>query len=67
MSFKSELDTIIAVIGLVVFLAGLYLWLGLPAPLIVGGSVLMYAGAKLDVEKLWSKHEPDQTTDTRSP
>lgn len=66
MSFKSETDTIIALVGLAIFLAGLYLWLGLAAPLIILGLIMMYAGVRLDPAILWSKqHEFNQNPDTR--
>lgn len=46
-----HLDDLIALIGLVLFLSGLYLWLGLPAPLMVLGLVMVYAGARLQIEE----------------
>lgn len=64
---KIELDDTIAIIGLIIFLVGLYLWLGLAAPLMVLGLVMMYAGFRLDPAAIWSKNEPDQTTDTQQP
>ena len=63
--FTRETDTIIASIGLLLFLAGLYLWLGLAAPLMVLGLVLIVVGIRLDPADLWSKHEPDQKSDTK--
>jgi hypothetical protein len=40
-------DDLIALIGVLLFLAGLYLWLGLPATLITFGLVLIYVGWRL--------------------
>ena len=56
---SSNFDDILAIIGLILFLAGLYLWLGLPAPLMVLGLVLIFIAARLDPATLWRKHEPD--------
>jgi hypothetical protein len=58
---KSRADDYIALIGLICFLIGLYLWLGLPAALMVLGIVMVYAGVKLDPAELWRTDEPDQT------
>jgi multisubunit Na+/H+ antiporter MnhC subunit len=66
-SFKSEIDTLIAVMGLILFISGLYLWLGLPAALMILGLALIYTGVRLDPATLWSKHEPDQTTHPDQP
>jgi fatty acid desaturase len=61
--FRQELDTFIAFIGLILFLIGLYVWLGLAAPLMVLGLVMMYIGARFELAP-GSEHEPDQTTPT---
>lgn len=44
---SSEMDTVIAVIGFVAFLIGIFLWLGLPAMMIVLGLVLMFVGVRM--------------------
>lgn len=46
-----HLDDLIALSGLVLFLTGLYLWLGLPAPLMILGLAMIYAGARLPIEE----------------
>ncbi len=45
-------DDIIALIGLVCFVSGVYLWLGLPAALIVLGAILMFIGVRVDLTPL---------------
>ena len=62
--FSSEIDTIITIAGLLIFLAGLYLWLGLAAPLMVLGLVMIAVGLRLDPEEFWSKYGPHQKSDT---
>jgi hypothetical protein len=53
-------DDVIALIGLACFLAGIYLWLGLPAALIVLGLALMFVGARVELPRRGGvKHEPD--------
>ena len=42
-----SIDDVIALLGLVSLLAGIYLWLGLPATLILFGIILIYIGARL--------------------
>lgn len=44
-------DDVIAIIGLILFVAGVYLWLGLPAAFIVLGSVLMFIGARIELPR----------------
>jgi len=45
-------DDLIAFIGLVCFVSGVYLWLGLPAALIVLGAILMFVGVRVDFTAL---------------
>ena len=42
-------DDVIALIGLICFVSGVYLWLGLPAALMTTGGVLMFIGARLEL------------------
>ena len=60
---RSILTDLTTIAGVACLLAGLYLWLGPPAPLLAGGVILIYAGAMLarqeDIE-----HEPNETTNT---
>ncbi len=53
-----SIDDVIALLGLISLLAGIYLWLGLPASLILLGIILIYIGARMQVR---SHNEPDQT------
>ena len=53
------IDDVIALLGLISLLAGVYLWLGLPASLILFGIILIYIGARMQPRK---HNEPDQTT-----
>jgi hypothetical protein len=53
------MNDILAGIGVVLFLAGVYLWLGLAATLMITGALLIYAGIVLP-----DKDEPDQTTNS---
>ena len=55
-----SIDDVIALLGLISLLAGIYLWLGLPAFLILLGIILIYIGARMQPR---TRHEPDQTTD----
>jgi hypothetical protein len=55
-----SIDDAIALLGLISVLSGVYLWLGLPASLILLGIILIYIGARIQPR---SRHEPDQTTD----
>jgi hypothetical protein len=50
-------DDLIALIGVLLFLAGLYLWLGLPAALITLGLALMFVGWRLPAKE--SRNGPD--------
>jgi len=42
-------DDLLALAGLVCFVAGVYLWLGLPASLMVSGAVLIFIGSRLEL------------------
>lgn len=58
-------DTIIAIIGLLFFLAGVYLWLGLAAMLILLGLILIYVGMKINIIPAKAKdNESNQTTNS---
>ena len=54
-----SIDDVIALLGLVSLISGVYLWLGLPASLILFGIILIYIGARIQPR---SHNEPDQTT-----
>jgi hypothetical protein len=54
-----SIDDVIALLGLISLLSGVYLWLGLPASLILLGIVLIYIGARIQPR---TRNEPDQTT-----
>ena len=54
-----SIDDVIALLGLISLLAGVYLWLGLPASLILLGIILIYIGARMQPRK---QNEPNQTT-----
>ena len=51
-----SIDDIIALLGLISLLAGVYLCLGLPASLILFGIILIYIGARMQPRK---HNEPD--------
>ena len=57
----TRMDDILAFAGFGFLVAGIYLWLGLPAAFILTGVTLIYAGARLQTEK---QNEPDQTTNS---
>ncbi len=59
-----SIDDVIALLGLISLLAGVYLLLGLPASLILLGVILIYIGARMQPRK---QNEPDQTTSTDQP
>jgi len=42
-------DDVVALIGLICFVSGVYLWLGLPAALMITGAVLIFVGARLEL------------------
>jgi hypothetical protein len=44
-----EWDTVISAIGALIFLGGIYLWLGLAASLILLGIILIYVGARMQL------------------
>ena len=54
-----SIDDVIALLGLIVLLAGVYLWFGLPPSLILLGIVLIFIGVRYQPRK---HNEPDQTT-----
>ena len=59
-----SIDDVIALLGLISLLSGVYLWLGLPASLILLGIVLIYIGARLQPRSRPAKdtglhNEPD--------
>lgn len=62
---SSKLDDLLALVGFISLLAGIYLWLGLPATLIVFGSTLIYIGVRVDFAPKVVQNEPDQTTNTQ--
>ena len=62
---SSKLDDLLAFIGFISLLAGIYLWLGLPAALMVFGATLIYIGVRVDFAPKRAENEPDQTTSTR--
>jgi hypothetical protein len=54
-----RLDDLIALTGLICLITGIYLWLGIPAALIVTGAILIYVGVRLDVTPKVGNNEPD--------
>ena len=58
-----SIDDVIALLGLISLLAGVYLWLGLPPSLILLGITLIYIGARMQPRK---HNEPDQTNNNQS-
>lgn len=54
----SRLDDILALIGAALFLAGVYLWFGLPPALMLAGAILVFVAVRLDTAK-GVKHVPD--------
>ena len=57
-----SIDDVIALLGLISLLSGVYLWIGLPASLILLGTILIYIGARMQPRT--KGNEPDQTTTT---
>lgn len=51
-----SIDDVIAFLGLVSLITGIYLWLGLPASLIMLGIIMIYIGARLQPRR---GNEPD--------
>lgn len=60
--FSKILDDLLAFAGLCCLIAGVYLWLGLPAALILLGIILIYIGARLDIRT--NDNEPDKAVNT---
>ena len=58
----SKLDDILALVGLLLFLSGIYLWLGLPATLILFGIILVFIAWRLPLPSKVEGNEPDKTT-----
>lgn len=56
------MNVILTILGLLSFLAGVYLWQGLPATLIIFGLALMYTAVRLELT-----HEPTKSPDTIIP
>ena len=54
-----SIDDVVALIGLIVFLTGIYLWLGLSATLIILGLVMIYIGLRVEIPQKVGKNEPD--------
>lgn len=59
-----SIDDIIALLGLLIFLTGVYLWLGIAATLITLGLILIYIGVRMEIPQRIKGHEPDKTTNT---
>lgn len=57
---STRLDDIIAFIGALCILAGVYMLLGLPAALILLGAGLVYIGARIDFKRKEEKNEAKQ-------
>jgi uncharacterized membrane protein len=49
---RVSFDDLIALVGLVLLVAGVYLWIGLPAALIVLGAILIFIGVRVDFAAL---------------
>lgn len=62
---SSKLDDLLAFIGFISLLAGVYLWLGLPATLIIFGATLIFIGVRVDFAPKVVNNEPDQTTNSK--
>ena len=61
----TRIDDILAGAGIISFLVGLYLWLGLAAALMVLGVGLVYAGVRIEPNPVRrDTNEFDQTTHT---
>ena len=54
-----SIDDVIALLGFISLISGIYLWLGLPASLILFGIIMIYIGARMQPRR---GDEPDQTT-----
>jgi hypothetical protein len=53
-----SIDDFVALMGFISLIAGIYLWLGLPATLILSGIILIYIGARMQPR---SNDESNQT------
>ncbi len=58
----SRLDDLIALVGLCCVLAGVFLWLGLAAALILTGAVLIFVGARLNPAQRAASNVPGERT-----
>jgi hypothetical protein len=54
-----SIDDVIALLGLIILIASIYLWVGLPPAGVLLGIILIYIGARIQPR---SRNEPDQTT-----
>jgi len=54
-----SIDDMVALLGLLILLVGIYLWLGLSATLIVLGLVMIYVGMRVEIPQKVGKNEPD--------
>lgn len=59
-----SIDDGIALVGLVIFLSGIYLLLGLAAVLIILGLVMIFIGWRMQLPRRIEHNEPDKTTTT---
>ena len=53
----SKLDDILALVGVLLFLSGIYLWLGLPATLILFGIILVFIAWRLPLPSKVKENE----------
>ena len=54
-----SIDDVIALIGFIILLTGIFLWLGLAATLIVLGLVMIYIGLRVETPQKVVQNEPD--------
>jgi hypothetical protein len=54
-----SIDDVIAIIGLLIFLTGIFLWLGIAATLIILGLVLIYIGMRVEIPQKVGQNEPN--------
>ena len=59
-----SIDDGVALFGLLLFLSGIFLWLGLAATLITLGLVMVYIGYVVEIPQRVNNDEPDKTTNT---
>ncbi len=59
-----SIDDIVALLGLLILLTGIYLWLGLAATLIILGAVLIFIGMRLEIPQRINENESDKTNNT---